>query len=239
MSDVNFDQRVESQEKAAPAKRGFDLRKRPEVFVGGLPTVSLLPRELKSAARSRTIQRALIAGVVVAVVVAGGATAGAAALAGAAQARLDASNATTQQLVKQLAKFRDVQTLQQQIADGKAAVQVGSSTEIDWQAHIDAIEALMPSEWTVTSIMADSVSPVTAYQQGSSPLERPRAATMQMAITTNDISEVGPWLRKVRDVAAYADATASVMSDQNAGYAVQLTLHLSPKSLISAGKAAQ
>lgn len=236
---MKFDELVENQETAAPAKRGLELRKRPEFIVGGLPTVSLLPREFKAAARGKSIRRAFVAGVVVAVVIAGGATAGATALAGAAQARLDASNATTQRLIGQLSGFRDVQALQQDIAIGNAAVTVGTSTEIDWQKQIDAIESDMPSGWTVTTIQADSATPVTTYPQGSTPLDRPRAASLQMGITTNDITAVGPWLRKLRDIPSYADATASVVSDDTAGYTIQLTIHLSPKALESAGKAAK
>jgi hypothetical protein len=238
---MNFDEMVEKQETAAPAKRGLslELRKRPEFHVGGLPTVSLLPRELKVAARGKSIRRAFVAGVVVAVVIAGGATAGATAIAGAAQSRLDASNQMTRQLIAQLSKFHEVQELQQSIALGTAAVQVGSSTEIDWQAQIDAIEGAMPSGWAVTSIQADSASPVTAYPQGASPIEKPRAASLQMLITTSDISQVGPWLHDLRSIPAYADATATVNSDETAGYTVQLTFHLSPKALVSAGKAAK
>jgi hypothetical protein len=238
---MKFDELVEKQETAAPAKRGLslELRKRPEFIVGGLPTVSLLPRELKAAARGRSLRRMFIGGVVVAIIVAGGATAAATALAGSAQARLDASNATTQGLVAQLGKFRDVQALQQSILLGTAAVQVASSTEIDWQAQIDAIEGDMPSGWAVTGIQADSASPITDYAQGTSPLDQPRAASMQMSITTNDITTVGPWLHKLRTITAYADATAAIISDESSGYTIQLTLHLSPKALISAGKASK
>jgi hypothetical protein len=235
---MKFDEIVE-QEAPAPAKRGLELRRRPPVILaGGLPTVSLLPREFRAAARGRTIKRAFVAGVVVAVAVAASATAGATALSNAAQSRLDDSNATTQQLVGQLAKFREVQALQQGIAVGNAAVQVGTSTEIDWQAQIDAVESAMPAGWTVTSITADSASPVQSYTQGTSPIEMPRAATMLVSITTNDISSVGPWLRELRSTKAYADATASVLSDSSS-YNIQLTLHLSPKAIVSAGKASK
>lgn len=239
MSDTNFDQVVERPEQATPARRGIELRRRPDFTVGGLPSVSLLPRELKAAARTRSIQRAFGAGVVLAVIIAGGATAGASALAGAAQSRLDASNASSRQLVAQLSRFQDVQKLQQSILLGSAAVSVASSTEVDWQAQIDEVEALMPAGWTVTTIQADSATPIVDYSQGSTPLEVPRAASMQMSIATNDITAVGPWLRKVRTIPAYGDATASVISDETAGYTIQLTLHLTQKALVNAGKSAK
>lgn len=238
---MNSDELVEHQETAAPAKRGLslELRKRPAYLVGGLPTVSLLPRELKAAARGKSLRRMFIVGVAAAVVVAGGATAGASALAAAAQSRLDSSNAQTQTLIAQLGRFRDVQLLQQDIAVGQAAVKVGSSTEIDWQAQIEAIEADMPSGYTVASIQASSATPILDYEQGTTPLDQPRAASLQMAVTTSDITTLPPWLRKLRSIPAYADATSTVISDDESGYTIQLTIHLSPKALESAGKAAK
>ena len=235
MSNMNFDQMVDRQETATPARRGLELRKRPEVFVvGGLPTVSLLPRELKAAARDKSIRRGLIGLVVVAVVIAGGATAGATALSGAAQSKLDAANAQTQTLVGQLAKFRDVQVLQQGVNLGKAAVTVGTSTNVDWQAQIDSIEADMPSGYTVTSILADSASPIAAYAEGLTPIEQPRAASVSMTVTSSSITELPIWLRKLRSIPAYADASASVSSGSGAAYTVNLTIHLSSKALVNA-----
>ena len=119
---TNFDAVVSAPDTLPAPRRGLELRRTPVVVVGGLPTVSLIPRELKAAARGRSVRRLLVVGVVAAAVVAAGATVGATALAGAAQAQLDAANERTQTLSRQLAKFRDVQALQQSIAVGEAAV---------------------------------------------------------------------------------------------------------------------
>lgn len=236
---MTFDAMVDKTETRVPARRGLELRKQPVIVVGGPPSVSLLPRELRAAARDRSVRRLLVIGVAAVLVVAAGATAGATALAGAAQARLDDSNARTAALAGQLGKFRDVQVLQQDIAVGNAAVQVASSTEIDWQAQIDAIEAEMPSGYRVTTIQADSATPILDYAQGTTPLDQPRAASLQMSVATADITALPPWLRKIRSIPAYADASASVASDDSNGYTIQITVHLSPKALLSAGKVAK
>lgn len=236
---MSAEETLQKQEVAPVQRRGLELRRRPEVFVGGLPIVSLLPSEFRDAARSRSIRRAMAGGVLAAVLLAGGATAGAVALASSAQTRVNEQTAESQSLLAQIAKFKDVQTLQQSIAVGDAAVKVGSSTEIDWQAQIEAVEAEMPSGYTVVSVSGDSASPVDAYTQGTSPLELPRAATLQMSVATSDITTLPPWLRKLRSIPAYADATASVNSDAPGTYTVQLVIHLSPKALLAAGKAAK
>jgi hypothetical protein len=237
---MSLDQLVQKPATTTSGRRALTLRRRPETIVaGGLPTVSLIPRELRAAARERAIRRYLVMGVATALVVAAAATAGATAIAAGAQARLDTANAQTQSLVGQLGKFRDVQVLQQDLALGNAAVGVTTSTEIDWQTQIDAIEADMPKGFSVTSFQADSATVVAAYGQGASPLEKPRAATVQLSVTTADITGLPKWLRMLRSIPAYADATASVLSDGTSTYSVQLTIHLSPKALVTAGKASQ
>lgn len=236
---MSAEETLQTQEAAPIQRRGRELRRRPEVFVGGLPTVSLLPSEFRDAARGRSIRRAFVGGVLAAVLIAGAATAGAVSLAAGAQSRVDSATTDAQALSAQVAKFKDVQTLQQSIAVGDAAVKVGSSTEIDWQAQIQAIEAEMPSGYRVTGISGDSASAVEAYQQGSSPLELPRAASVQLTVTTSNITTLPPWLRKLRSIPAYADATASVTADEPGSYTVLLAIHLSPKALVHTGKAAR
>jgi len=234
---MSLEQAVHGPDVKASGRRGLELRKQPVILVGGLPTVSLLPSELRDAARGKTIRRALIGGVAVAVLVMGGLTAGATALSGMAQARLDSANAETQTLIGQLGKFRDVQALQQSIALGDAAVKVGTSTEVDWQAQLDAIEADMPVGYAVTAVQADAATPVLDYPQGSTPLDQPRAASITISVATSDITTLPPWLRKLRSVPAYADASATMTSDEVGGYTVQIVLHLSSKALVNAGKA--
>jgi hypothetical protein len=95
----------------------------------------------------------------------------------------------------------------------------------------------MPSGYRVTTIQADSATPILDYAQGTTPLDQPRAASLQMSVETTDITPLPPWLRKIRSVPAYADASASVTSDDSSGYTIQITIHLSPKALESAGKA--
>ena len=229
---MTFEEMVRT--KDAPARRGLEIRRRPEIMVGGLPAVSLLPRELKAAARDRSVRRLLVVGVAATLVVALGGTAGAMVLDNAAQSRLASSSARSQQLVAQLGKFKDVQQLQQGIALGGAAAAVGDSTEIDWNAQIQDIKADMPSGYSVQTVTADSASAIAPYPQGTTPLEQPRAATLAMTVTTQSILELPIWLRKLRSIPAYADATANVSSDQTTGYSVLVTIHLSPKALVNA-----
>lgn len=232
---MNFDEMVKTEPEAVP-KRGIELRRQPVIVVGGLPTVSLLPREFLTAARGKTLRRAMVGAVALAAVIALAATALAATNASMAQQQLDAANAQSQALVAQLAKFSDVQQLQKSVQVGQAAVKVGASTEIDWQAQVEDIERDMPAGYSVVSINGDSANVILGYQQGTTPLEQPRAATIVLQVTSPTVTELPVWLRKLRSIPAYADATATFGHDEQAGYTEQITVHLSPKALVNAEK---
>ncbi|MGT2425930.1 hypothetical protein [Amnibacterium kyonggiense] len=145
----------------------------PRQLVGGLPQVSLLPGEVRTAGAIAAHRRVLIGVVVVVALVAGGAVALAQQAAAGAQGRLAMAEAQTAAVDGRIAKFKDVQALETRITEGKAAVRVGSSTMIDWQAQVDAIEAAMPSNYTVTAIGANGATPLAAYPQGRACSSRP------------------------------------------------------------------
>lgn len=226
-----------------PSVRRSPTRRRQPV-VGGLPRVSLLPPEIRNANRTALIRRGLIVSVAAAV---GAAAAGvllAGAVAGAANDRLTTANDRTQSMAAQIAKFADVSRLDQQIAVGKAAALVGASTQIDWSAQYNDVVADMPSGYSVTSMAGDSALVTAPYDQGGSPLERPRVATIVLNVEAPNTTQLPIWLRRLRSIPAYADATASWTQgtgDASSAGAVtiSLTVHLDKKALVNQKEAAQ
>lgn len=224
---MNFDEMV----KPRGAETRAAGRSAAGSAIGGSPQVSLLPAELRNAVRDRALKHIMVmvlAGVI-------GLTAGGVGLAymlvGTAQTRYDAESTRAQTLATQIAKFGPVSKLQKENLLGEAGVKVGSSTLIDWQAQFDAIEQYMPDGFTVTTVTADSASPIVDYPQPTAPLELPRAATVQLTADSKDITGLPHWLRMIRQIPAYADATAAVTHDDTTGYSVQITVHLSAKAI--------
>jgi hypothetical protein len=211
-------------------------KRRPHQLVGGVPQVSLLPGEVREAGAVAAHRRKLVVVVVIAAILAVGSIAAAQGVASGSQARLVAAQARSQTLGSQVAKFNDVRALEQQIMVGKAAVKVGSSTLIDWRAQIDAIEADMPSGYTVTSVSANGATPFASYPQGLTALEPVRVATIAMQVTTSSFDDrFSTWLRLLRSVPTYADVAADTNLDRTTGtYTIDLTMHLNAKA-ISAG----
>jgi len=201
--------------------------------VGGTPQVSLLPNEVRAAGAVAAHRRKLVAVVVIAAIAAAGVVAVSQQHATAAQQRLAVQQTQSQALTAQIGKFKDIRQLEAQIALGRAAVKVGSSTLIDWQAQIDAIESAMPSSYTVTDISANGATPLAAYPQSTNLLEPTRVATITMKVTAPSFGEeLSGWMRDLRAIPAYADATADTTFDTTTGrYTVALTVHLSPKAV--------
>lgn len=201
--------------------------------VGGTPRVSLLPGEVREAGAIAARRNRLIAAVALAALVACGGVALANQADQIANDRLASAQSQSRMLGLQIAKFDDVRALQQQIAVGKAAVRVGSSTMIDWQAQISAIEAGMPTTYTVTDISANGATPLAVYAQGDNNLEPTRVATIIMKLRTPTVGpEFSAWLLDLRDIPAYADASANTSYDSSTStYEVALTVHLNTKAL--------
>jgi hypothetical protein len=213
-----------------------ELRRAPRHPVGGGARVSLLPAEVRQAGVAAVHRRKLVAVVVSAAVVAVGAVVLAHNADVAAQGRLAAANQRSQALGVQVSKFDDVRALQSRIAVGKAGVAVGSSTMIDWNAQIDAIEAEKPAAYTVTNISANGATPFVAYAQGTNLLEPLRVATIELKLTSPTVGqEFSTWYLALRRIPAYADATATTSYDTSSSmWTIDLTVHLTPKA-ISAG----
>ena len=215
-------------------RRGLELRRPPRPIAGGMPRVSLLPPVMRDAERMRGVRRVLVVVVVVTALAAAADVAGASAIAGAAEASVVAETQRSQQLGTQIAKFAALQKLQQRIALAQAAVRVGSSTEIDWQKQLNAIEADMPDGFTVTTVTADGATPIADYVQGSSPLDRPRAATVTLTLAAESIDLLPVWLRKLRSIPSYADVIPEVTAGADgAGFTVQLTIHLNKNAIVA------
>jgi hypothetical protein len=199
--------------------------------LGGIPQVSLLPPEIRDAGALAHHRRRLLVAVAVAVLVAIAGAAITSAVAAGAQARLATANAETTALSAQVAKFSDIRALQARIALGDAAVKVGGSTMIDWSQRIRDIESEMPSEYTVTGITATGATPLDDYAQGTTSLEPRRAATVILTIATSTVGgEFAHWLTQLRQVPAYADATATTSSTDD-GATITLTVHLTAAAI--------
>ena len=205
------------------------------VVLGGPPLVSLLPREMLDATSRRATRRALLLAVAGVALITGALIAASGLAASSAQSELDEASQQLAVLNGQLAKFSDLQREQQQVALGNAAVKVGSSTSIDWDAQISAVESAMPAPFTITGVSTTSAVPGTPFEQSSDPLDPTRVATMNISATATSIDELPRWLRELRALPAYASARPLVgRSDDSSGteFSITITLDLDKDAFV-------
>lgn len=204
----------------------------PKAGIGGLPQVSLLPAEVRLAGSAAHHRRRLVAAVVVALVVAGAGIALASNVEQGADGRLAQATAQSAVLGTQLAKFDDVRALQQRIARGDAALEVGGATTIDWDQQIRDIEADKPAGYTVTGIDASGASPLIDFAQGSTLVEQRRAATVILTLRTGTVGdEFSAWLQQIRTLPACADVSGATSVDTTNVTTVTITVHLRPSAI--------
>jgi hypothetical protein len=210
--------------------------RRPRVVIGSVPQVSLLPKEIREAGSAAVKRRRLVGLVAVVAAASIAAVAAATAMNAGAASRLHDATVRTSELNGQIAKFSDIRDLEKRIALGEAAVAVGGATAIDWRQQIEDIVADMPQGYVVTSIAASGATPFEDYPQGTTPLEPRRAATVTMTIAAPSIgADFSAWLRLLRGIPAYADANATLSTNEDTTTVV-LTVHLTGKAIVPADK---
>ncbi len=199
-----------------------------ELVVGGTPRVDLLPPEVRARRKARALRRSLLLGVVGVAAVVALAVAGSFAYSLQAGVALATEQKRTTDLLAQQTKFADVRNTQDLIALIKAAQEVGASTEIDWKDYLDKIQGTLPGTVTVKTVAIDSASPLVAFQQGTTPLEGPRVASLKFTATTDSFPSMPQWLSALETLPGYVDATPdSVSRDEGSGvYTVSITMHL-------------
>jgi hypothetical protein len=198
------------------------------LVVGGEPRADLLPPELRLYGKARALRRRLWLGVAALGLLMFLGIGAAALQAMQVQSNLTAEQGKTSALLTEQRKYGTVRTVQQEASLVEAAQQVGTSTEIDWQKYLNAVQATLPANVVLTSVTIEAGSPLQSYAQASVPLQGARVATLSFAATSATLPEVPAWLNSLTGLPGYADASpGSVTRDDTTGvYTVAITMHI-------------
>lgn len=204
------------------------------LVIGGPAQANLLPPEVGAAAQGRAMRRNAIALIVLAVLVVIAGYAGAAVLAIAAQGQLDTANQRTQELIAQQGKYVEVKQVTSLLATATAAQQVGMSTEIDWKAYLTDIQNSLPTGTLVTNFVAETATPLVAFNQPSVPLQGDRIGELTFTATSQSLPDVEAWLQALSKLHGYVDASpGSISLNTDATlYQVTITMHINQDALL-------
>ncbi len=196
--------------------------------IGGPARANLLPPEVGAAAQGKIMRRNAVALLVVAVLIVIAGYAGAAVLAATAQSQLDSANQRTQELIAEQGKYVEVKQITSLLATAAAARQVGMSTEIDWKAFLNDIQASLPAGTLVTNVVAETATPLLAFNQPSVPLQGDRIGELKFTAMSQSLPDVEAWLDALSKLYGFVDATPGsiTLNAETALYEVTITMHI-------------
>ena len=200
----------------------------PVITVGGEPRVSLMPPEVIAGRKARGVRRSLLWGVLGVFLITVAAIGGTALLGLSAQIDLAAAQQRTGELLTQQRGYSEVRQVQDKLTMAQAAQQVGASTEIDWKAYLEKVQATLPAGVQLTSVNVDSATPLAAYEQPTAPLQGSRVATLSFEASSPELPVVPVWLESLAKLPGFSDATPGTVSldETTHHYVVDITMHI-------------
>ena len=136
-------------------------------------------------------------------------------------------------LLSQQQKFIEVRKVTSDLKVATAARQVGSSTEIDWQAYLKAIAGSLPTGTTVVTFKATSGSPLAEFTQPTVPLQGERIAELTFDAISDSLPDVQSWLNALAKLKGFVDATPGTVTLDKEGktYKAGVTMHVNEQAL--------
>ena len=199
-----------------------------ELILGGEPRVDLLPPEVLKRRQAKAVRRGLGIGTVglLAIVLAG--TGAATYVAAQAQAQLLAAQSTTTDLLAEQTQYAEIRTAQSQVDLVKAAQQVGASTEIDWKAYLQAVQATLPAGVAIETVTINSATPILMYEQSSVPLQGARVAEVSFTASSAALPDVPTWLNGLTTLPGFADALPGTvdLNETTSSFTVSIIMHV-------------
>lgn len=200
-----------------------------------LPQVNLLPTLVRQRRALRRIKGWLLVGVGVVLVLLLGAYVMAMVMASTAEDELQTTQAETQRLLQEQAKYAEVPQVLGQIADATAAQTFGMGTEVLWSDYVlDVIDAL-PKKAKLTSFVNMTVSPIETAPLPTDQLLEVGIGTVTLAHRSPTVPDITEWLEALSKVEGFTDPHASVAQiaedDGDVYYEVTTTVQVLPEAL--------
>ncbi|MEL4320546.1 hypothetical protein WJX64_16150 [Leifsonia sp. YIM 134122] len=197
------------------------------LVIGGLPSVDLMPPEVRAQKAGKILRGRLGLGValVAVVTVAGVALATVAAI--NAEISHAAAQATTVGLLAQQNQYAAARAAQQGIQTGHEAQRVIGGTEVDWQSYLASATAALPAGTVMSEFSIDSATPMVAYPQSADPLQTARVATLRLVGTSAVFGAVPDMLDNLAKIPGVIDTQFGPSTRNDDGtYKTTVEMHL-------------
>jgi Tfp pilus assembly protein PilN len=196
------------------------------LVVGGQPRANLLPPEIILKRKQLKTRRALRFGVVLVALATAAACAGTFGVASVAQLSASSAQDRLTQLVAEQGEYKEVREVQDTIGTITAGQLVGSSTEIDWQEYLTALQGTLPEGVVLTNVTIQSGTPMAAFAQSDGPLQGARVAALTFTATSPVLPSIPDWLRSMAKLPGFVDATPGSVKAEDGLYTADVLMHI-------------
>ncbi|WP_157157212.1 hypothetical protein [Diaminobutyricimonas sp. LJ205] len=214
---------------------------KPDLVIGGAPKADLLPPSIREARKFRGVARLLVAAVIVVALVVAAGVGLAFVRAMSSQADLLAEQERTTALLLEQQKYAEARDAARQVDGAKIAMMLGTTTEIDWKASLDEINATLPAGLTLTSVVFDALAPGEAVPVVEMPLQEDWVATLTLTAASPTVPDVESWLNNLVSITGFAGVAppVTVTGDADQGYVAAVKINLSDEAYLLRFQAGQ
>jgi hypothetical protein len=187
-----------------------------------------MPPEVALRRRESSRRRGLIALVAVVLVLVVGGIVATHWLAAAAQQRLEAERAITQQLLAEQLEYVEVLGIQERLDAVGAQRAALAGVEVQWRNELQPYLAVLDSNEIVEALNVEGNTPFAPPLTQEGPLRSARSATALLTVATEGLPDPSRWVRTWEQLEGYADASIDSIALEGDGlYLTVVTLNLS------------
>jgi len=195
------------------------------IALGGQPRANLLPPSVILAQRGRRAVRVMLAVVVAAAVIVVAGIAGSGWWALTQSAALAAERARTDQLLADQAQYADVNAAIAGLTKRTDAVALVGASDILWADYLALVRGTLPDGTALTGASIEATSPISAVTPDESALNRDRAASIVMTVSSQDLPAVQSLIDQLATLPGYTDAVLnSINLDPSGLYLATVSL---------------
>jgi len=185
--------------------------------IARFPQVNLLPAEIRAGRVLGRVRIRLAVVLLATVLLAAGGFIGSTVVERSAASDLAAKQAEVQRLVGEQAKYNEVPLLKGQIASTLSARRLGMSTEVLWKGYLGAIQAVTPTDVTISQLTTELPSPVLPGSVSAAPLIAPSLGSISFVGQARTLPDLSAWMEALDGIPGFADArfATAALADAN------------------------
>jgi hypothetical protein len=208
----------------------------PQLQLGGMATVDLLPPEVGIRRKERTLRSVLVFLVLVTVAVVIVAWELSSLLAQSAQSQLAAEQAKTQDILTQQQGFSELTTTRSLVAEATGARTLFTSTQVTWADIVASMKSVLPPGAFITSATLTGRAPWEAQLAPTGPLEAERVATISLTVDTVTLDDVAAYQKALSLEKFAATVSPDTITNGNGVFTTIFRVDLNSTALTPATK---